>query len=40
MSAPVGSPEWQAAMNEAIEQHDREARESGNDNQNFEIGQR
>lgn len=40
MSTPKpGSPEWQEALNRQIAEHDRQQRESVNDNERFEIGQ-
>lgn len=40
MSAPKpGSPEWQAELDRQIAEHDRQQRESGNENETFEIGQ-
>ena len=34
-----GSQEWQDRLNEEIEKHDAQQRNSGNENQEFEIGQ-
>lgn len=34
-----GSKEWQDQLNEEIKKHDEKQKNSGNENQEFEIGQ-
>lgn len=40
MSTPKpGSAEWQEALNKQVADHDSEAHDTGEEDQNFEIGQ-